>query len=435
MRLIRLLKNDIAREAAEWVEEGVITETQAEKICDRYDVDFHQIQNRSFGYNVLIGLGYLFIGLAVITIIGANWDELPRALRMAGLIVLTLATNGLALRKYMSADTSGASVLFFLGCLFYGASIILIAQIYHLGEHMPDGIFWWALGSLPIALLINSRLVMLLSLLLATIWFFVEIDMGFYPYLFPVFLLSTFVVLYRGKQGVFLFLAFIASTTIWVEFSLLEYWSEGWYRGFHAEHVVVSVSLFIFAYVCSYWLSLKHSVKAKDYATVLAVWSLRFGLILMLVLSFEDPWVDLIQADWDNVISMLVVAGVLALATIGLAYNSKKLVPIVNILPFYFLTLMLVIMSEDLIHAFYLQIVYNLALIATGVWLILRGIDKGISHYFFLGVSTIMLTALMRYTDLVGDYIGGAILFMVFAALLIGAAKYWKRSQAKEATQ
>ena len=33
--------------------------------------------------------------------------------------------------------------LFFLGNLFYGASIILVAQIYHLGEHMPDGVFWW----------------------------------------------------------------------------------------------------------------------------------------------------------------------------------------------------------------------------------------------------------------------------------------------------
>ena len=40
-----------------------------------------------------------------------------------------------------------ATGLFFLGNIFYGASIILIAQIYHLGEYMPDGVFWWDTGS------------------------------------------------------------------------------------------------------------------------------------------------------------------------------------------------------------------------------------------------------------------------------------------------
>lgn len=68
-------------------------------------------------------------------------------------------------------------------------------------------------------------------------------------------------------------------------------------------------------------------------------------------------------------------------------------------------------------------------LIAVGIWLIIRGIHSGISHYFFLGVTAILLTAFMRYIDLIGDYIGGAVLFMVFAVLLLGAAKYWKRCQ------
>jgi uncharacterized membrane protein len=50
MRLIRLLKNDIAREATEWVEDSIISEAQAESICERYDVDYHQVKNKSFGY-------------------------------------------------------------------------------------------------------------------------------------------------------------------------------------------------------------------------------------------------------------------------------------------------------------------------------------------------------------------------------------------------
>ncbi len=46
-------------------------------------------------------------------------------------------------------------------------------------------------------------------------------------------------------------------------------------------------------------------------------------------------------------------------------------------------------------------------------------------------MSAILLTAFMRYVDLIGDYVGGALLFAVFAALLLGAAKYWKSYQSK----
>ena len=66
------------------------------------------------------------------------------------------------------------------------------------------------------------------------------------------------------------------------------------------------------------------------------------------------------------------------------------------------------------------------------VWLIISGISKGISHYFFLGVASILITALLRYADLIGDYIGGALLFMFFAALLLGAARFWKKHRAGE---
>lgn len=68
-------------------------------------------------------------------------EDIPRAVRMWGLIILTMATHGFALRKYLSGDHSGSAGIFLFGNIFFGASIILIAQIYHLGEYMPDGIF------------------------------------------------------------------------------------------------------------------------------------------------------------------------------------------------------------------------------------------------------------------------------------------------------
>jgi len=37
--------------------------------------------------------------------------------------------------------------------------------------------------------------------------------------------------------------------------------------------------------------------------------------------------------------------------------------------------------------------------------------------------------AVMRYLDLFGDYLGAAAMFLVAAAVLYGAARYWRRQQ------
>lgn len=431
MRLIRLLKRDIAREAAEWVDEGMITEGQAEQICRRYGIDYQLNGNRSTVYGILIGLGFLFIGLALITLIGGNWEDIPRAVRMTGLILLTLVTQGIALERQRRGRGSAATAVFFLGNLFYGASIILIAQIYHLGEHMPDGIFWWALGCLPFALLLKNPWLMLQSLGLSLVWFFTETDLGFYPTLFPLFIASSYWTLTRCGQNTLLFVTTLTSFGLWVEYSLAYLWRDFHWFDFHAEHLAVSVAMFLCFYQFSQWLGRKPSVTAKDYGAVLAVWSLRFSLVCLLVLSFEEPWRELIRASWDHQTGMFAVVGLFAAVALGLGFNTGQLRSVLSLWGFFAAVLVAVLGVEDVHLAVYFQVAFNLVLIAIGGWLIVRGIHSGFSHYFFLGLTTILVTAFMRYIDLIGDYLGGALLFAVFAALLLGAAKYWKNHQAK----
>ncbi|MCO1334408.1 DUF2157 domain-containing protein [Microbulbifer sp. OS29] len=435
MRLIRLLKHDLAREAGDWVEDGVISETQAEQICTRYQVDYHRVQQRTLGYSVLMGLAYLFIGLAVITLIGANWDEIPRALRMGGLIVLTMATQAMALKIYVTGDRRAGEGLLLLGNLFFGAAIILIAQIYHLGEHMPDGIFWWALGCLPFALITRSPWIAGQALILALLWFFLEISMGFYPAVFPVFLLSALFILTAGRSSVVLLLVSLFGLGFWLEFSLAEFWrvQDGKFSAeLYPENLAVAVALFILMYLFGQWLVTRVSVVAKDYAAVISIWCLRFALISLLIFSFEPPWKALIEAQWGHLLSMWVVIAIMGAVSLLLALLARKLFFGLTLYGLFALVLAFVTNSGSADHAVWLQIFTNLTLIACGTGLILKGIHDGISHYFFLGVLAILLTALLRYIDLIGDYIGAAMLFILFAALLLGAAKYWKHQQAKE---
>ena len=438
MRLFRLLKKDLATEASTWVDKQLITVDQARAICRLYGVDYDATRSRSTAYRVLMVLGFLFIGLSVITVIGANWDAIPRGVRMAGLLVLTAGTHGLAMREHLSGRTSSAVGLFFLGNLFYGASIVLVAQIFHLGEHMPDGVFLWALGSLPFAVLLCNARLMLFSGLLALLWFFLEFRAGFLAPLFlaagfPLFLAAEAYVVVRARASTLLFLMFVASLVLWFETLLSLLWMND--RGrleVSAEHVFVGVALFMLAHAASHWLSAREEEKAKDYGVVLSLWTLRFALLWMLVLSFEAPWAGLLRSDWSHQTSMsLIVAGI---AVIALWVGSKT-ARLPNLLALVVLCgapMIAVVATRNEGGAVYFQVLDNVALIAAGIWLIVRGTVRGVSHYYFLGVAAILLTAFMRYVDLVGDYLDSAVLFLGLAVLLLGAARYWKVHRSRE---
>ena len=446
MRLIRLLKRDLATEISTWVERELVTADQARAIGALYGIDYDADRSRSTGYRVLVVLGFLFIGLALITLIGANWEEIPRAARMAGLVALTAGTHALALRSHLPGRTAMGTGLFFLGNLFYGASIILVAQIYHLGEHMPDGVFWWALGTLPFGVLLRNPWLTLQTGLLALIWLHLEHTTGllnaaaFLSLAFPVFLAAEFYVLTRARANVPLFLTFVASLFLWVQNSLATMWWDGDHHfEWSEENVFVGAALFLLAYAAGCWLHARGGAKTKDYGTVLSVWTVRLVLVGMLVLSFENFWLELLRDDWSSQGWMWVAAGALAAAALWLGARAGALRTLLapTVLAAGTMIAVVVVATRSGAHgaeeyAAWFQVLDNAALVAAGIWLIVRGAAAGVSHWFFLGVGVILLTAFLRYMDLIGDYVGGAALFLAFAGVLLGSARYWKHRQSRE---
>lgn len=432
MRLIRLLKSDLAKEATNWVESGIISSKQAELICLQYGIDYNNQSKRSLGYFVLIGFGYLFIGLALIILLSANWDEIPRAIRMIGLILLTLSINIFALNKFRHEKKTAAVGYFFLGGLFYGASIMLIAQIYHIGEHYPDGIFWWAMGVLPLALLLESTLIMFLAVGLGFVWFFVESSLHYYPILFPVFLAASAWHITRVKQSNILFLVFLAGLGFWAEYFLS--WSLGDFQrfSFGPENISLVIGMFILFYGCSKWLVDRKDVKLIDYGTLLNIWTIRFAIISLLIFSFREPWFELINAEWDQPALSITLAIFMISLALWLVYSAHENISSISVWSvLYLVSIISVMVIRDTSADIVFQFTDNIILVVTGIWLIVRGIQNAVSHYFFLGVLVILVTGLLRYIDLVGDYIGATILFTVCAAILLSSARFWKRQHTK----
>ncbi len=219
MRLFRLFKKDMAQEVEDWVRDGLIESAQGEAILARYNIQLKDAHGTSLGYYVLTALAALFVGLALILIVSHNWDEIPRLTRMLLLFFITLAVNLQGMRLLLGGRDKAGVLWLFFGSICYGATIMLIAQIYHIGEHFPDGIFYWALGVLPLIFITQSRLIALLCLVLATTWAIVETNTDFFPASYPLFLVAAIWLAWVRKDSALLFMGGLAGLVFW--FNLL----------------------------------------------------------------------------------------------------------------------------------------------------------------------------------------------------------------------
>jgi len=431
-----LFKKELVKEANLWVADGLISQEQAEQIGGRYGVDVNNPDSSSIAYRVLVTLGYLFIGLALIVLIGANWDEIPRFVRMAGLILLTLCTQLVGVHQVRQGKTQAGIATIFLGNLFFGASIILIAQIYHLGEHMPDGIFWWGLGCLPFAVLLCSRLLMTQSLALASLWFALELGFGVYHWLYLLFVVCAFYVFWRAPVSRLFALMCASAGGLWLVATIGDVLDSG-------AVVLVAIVLYflVVAMVAQWWQHTNNSkVAASGFLTFVSAVT---GLLLLLIFSFEGTWKGILPLTFEYPVATIIAIVFVCVCCMILSVLIRKSNPYFYVSLFLMAVLFFLVWQDqaalDALPAAIknylypqeqltsvLKTVCGIALFLSGVLLVQHGIGHLKSSQFYLGIVAILTSAWARYFDLVGGYIGGAILFIFCALVLLAAARYWK---------
>ena len=170
----------LQRETAAWVSEGLIRAEQAEMLLARYGMAGGE-STRTLRWRqmaaILGALGALLIGSGIILVMASNWEEIPRVLRLAILIIATLASYcaGYYLAYEKRTYPAVGKALVLLGSLLFGASIFLIGQMYHIsGEggaaEYSAGFFWWFAGTLPLAYVLSSPLQLVVALAAGTMW-------------------------------------------------------------------------------------------------------------------------------------------------------------------------------------------------------------------------------------------------------------------------
>jgi uncharacterized membrane protein len=150
-------------------EAGLITEQQRDQITARY-----QLKEDGNKFLAVISiLGGLLVAAGVVLLIAANWDEIPRWVKLASGLALMLGAHagGWQLRTSGGKYPKTGEALHFLGALLFLANIAMVGQIYHLSSHTPNAfLLWWA-GIATLPWILRSPALHVLSLVSFGTWF------------------------------------------------------------------------------------------------------------------------------------------------------------------------------------------------------------------------------------------------------------------------
>jgi uncharacterized membrane protein len=156
----------VERDVARWQSAGWVSDSSAAAI--RADL---AARRPAFGAAAgLAILGAVLFGFAAVSFVAANWDGMSKPARLLLLLTALWACYGGAAWLFARRLNGFAHAAVLAGIAVYGASIALIAQMYHMGGNPPDAVLLWMLGALLAAALVRSPAALAAAFVLLTVW-------------------------------------------------------------------------------------------------------------------------------------------------------------------------------------------------------------------------------------------------------------------------
>jgi uncharacterized membrane protein len=152
-----------------WVTQGAISPAQAEAIRRLYP---ETKPGLPWATLIFSGVGAVVIGLGVILLLAYNWEAIPKFAKLGLIFGGVVAAHAGGLRWFEASDWRRqlGEALGLLGTMLFGAAIWLIAQVYHIDEHYPNGFLLWGLGALALAWTLPSVAQGVLAAVVLSVW-------------------------------------------------------------------------------------------------------------------------------------------------------------------------------------------------------------------------------------------------------------------------
>jgi uncharacterized membrane protein/uncharacterized membrane-anchored protein len=405
----------LAKESQLWHEQGILQPGQRDQILARYPEEASGSGRMAF---VLRAFGVLLLGAAVMLVVGHNWSDLGRGERLATVVAGVALLQGIGLWYTFQARRTGSILGHLAGCLMFGAGIALVGQTYNMDAHSPDAVLAWCLGTLPFALALESALLHLATIALASTWILMEMDNRAYslsPKLiglrvtFLLLLLPSAIAAYRNRLPVVAGALAWALMANWVSFrggataaafvlplalSALHPMGSAYGRGFRFIGALGVTVITLIIGALARWPSTNSLGLLRDPLLLsltlgAAVWALWAGK------RDKDP-----SRTWPAAIA-------LGTLTLGLRHELGLQSEA----------------AEALVKA-----AANVLTLATAVWLVRTGLSEGRLRPYVYGSLVFLAWLTARYVDIAKDFgmLGTAGFFAAIGVILFILARVWR---------
>ncbi|WP_139975745.1 DUF2157 domain-containing protein [Ochrobactrum sp. CGA5] len=135
-----------------WQRDGLIDVETASKL----NADLEKRASVFSLGSVLATLGGLLLGAAVIMLVAANWQEMPRLMRIGLIFVLIWVSYLGGAWRQSRGDKMLPAALYIVGAASFGAGLALVGQMYHLSGDIHSAAIYWSVGVLVSAFLLRA---------------------------------------------------------------------------------------------------------------------------------------------------------------------------------------------------------------------------------------------------------------------------------------
>ena len=392
-----------------WVADGVISGDAA-----------HSIRTARFGEEagsrlpaIFAMLGALMLAASVSAFVAANWQEIPRLVRLVGILALIAVCFPIALQLGRRAIPWGADAAVTFGTLCFGAGVALVGQMYHLPGDWPAGAMLVALGALIAAALTGKSGPLVIAFAAITAWSFGRFDNGQWSEIHWPFLLLFIpsFALALGRENRLVAHTAALALGVWLATFLSA----------HADNrygirVVDGGIAFSAAYMAIGLLALDRDWPAEFRAMLpWGAWTFGLWLCFETVLVLETT---VLTHSIDASIGLAYGAAVIALAALAILARDKGRLVIIAACAVA-LTIPLMLAGGAGIPS---RMLVPVAVLVSAVALIAGGLLVGLRTFVVVGYAVFGVSILVLLWRTVGTLLGQSLFFLVAGVVLLGLA-------------
>ena len=421
----------------DWQAQGWLEQAAAQSILEDVSREVNSMDKSQRLTMVLGVMGVILLSAGAISFFAANWQGMSKLLKLT-LLFSSMFSAYLAAAWALTGQEPRHPVMgqafLLLGVLLFGNNIMLIAQIYHIESHYPNGVLLWALGGILVAIIMRSETVLIASSLLALLWTGME-TFDFRQIHWP-WLIVWFVCVFLAVKNTFHHAShfIILSLFLWLLFNFhgfTRYASEGFIVQIY---LLIGTSLFMLSRTLKAWQVW------PEFFENLSRYSLLFALIFMYVLSFPELelYPSLSHSKMDQ-LTWLTINLTLMVLTITLLISrlkqEKNGIPLYKWMGVIWLTILFVTL---LFNVFSYQdkqgvtvIMVNLLLFSLVIWLIYTGLAEHKRFYVNAAFGIFIITLLSRYFDTFWSLLDRS-LFFTMGGLILIIGGYWLEKKRRQ---